>query len=142
MNLNSNYAKTKGGRSLFLFAKKQHNKTKKTFTGKSCAQKWPGFFICLFDYQKISPVKFIIATRSLDFIIKHSLCNDRKKNFVKKIFFWVICPLSIFLDFSVYLKSNFAKTERDRCLKLITSIRYCFVGKDLYISLCFSYNDV
>jgi len=48
--------KMKGGRTLILFAK-YSNRAKTKIHGKISAQKWPGFFLCLFDFQIISLVE-------------------------------------------------------------------------------------
>ena len=54
VNLKSNYAKTRGGRNDFFNINQQvedKNSREKIF-----AQKWPGFLLCLFDFQIVSPV--------------------------------------------------------------------------------------
>ena len=54
--LKKNYAKINGDRNEILFAHKLTGQRQKC-KGKIFDRKWPGFLLCLFDFQIVSPDK-------------------------------------------------------------------------------------
>ena len=99
---------TKGGKNLIRFANKLIGQRKKNHMKNVCPKVASFFFLCLFDFEIVSPLDLWNNTPYV--MIKKSVLF-----FEEKVILLSYCPFHIFLDdLSVYLKTNFRKAKRDR----------------------------